>query len=332
MKLRMNKKFIYIFLLLFFIGSNLYPIFDYDRAIYAGQQEKWDVAAAGLTSLVIDHSDNPSVLYDAGVASYKREEYDHARAYFEGAVANKDISVGLKEQAYFNAGNAAVQQKKLHDAVHSYEQVLVLNKDNERARHNLELVKKMLEEEKQKQDKQDKRDKKDKQEEDKDKENKDKQDKQDKQEQGQEKQEKEDKQDKQQENRDKKEKNKQGQDKKQKQEKQEQDKKQDQQGEQDKQEKNDQQNKNNQGQEKKQKQEKDGQGEQEKQPGEKDGKQAEKQEVGNLDANQKSFDKVDAWLAKVLQQREQDDAALNKQMIKAVVEQELAGQDGQNCW
>src|SRR5438105_3534125 len=92
-------------------GLMIYPLFERDKAAYAGQQGEWDYASGMLTPYVIDHSDDPFVLYDAGVASYKVQEYDHARAYFDAASVSDKANPLLKEQAYFNAGNAAVKQK-----------------------------------------------------------------------------------------------------------------------------------------------------------------------------------------------------------------------------
>ena len=42
--------------------------------------------------------------------------------------------------------------------------------------------------------------------------------------------------------------------------------------------------------------------------------------------------KIDPALERVLEKREDRDAQLNKRMVRALVSQEMAGQDGQNCW
>lgn len=289
--------------------SCLYPLFNYDKAVYAGQQGKWDAAHAALMPLVVDNSDDPSMLYDVGVTSYKLEDYDHARAYFDAASIHKKATVLLKEQAYFNAGNAAVKQKKLHDAVDKYEQVLAINPENERAQHNLAAVKKMLEQQKQEKNEQDKDQKKDKKEK---KENKDQQkDKPDDQPEDQ----KGDQEDK---NGQDKEKDQQDNNKKQgAQESKSRDKKNG--NEQERTKKQD--DLNQESEQKKQHQEKQEQSEKE-----------QGQAHAGKKAQDESFDKVDAWLASILKKREQEDAALNKQMIKASVGKQLAGHDGQNCW
>src|SRR5437762_10717456 len=83
------------------INDTVYPIFDHDRAVFAGQQGQWDKAYADLKVLLIDKSDDPSVLYDLGVVSYKMEDYEHAQSYFDAAAHNNSASNLLKERAYF---------------------------------------------------------------------------------------------------------------------------------------------------------------------------------------------------------------------------------------
>lgn len=136
-------------------------LFDYDRAVGAAQNEQWAIAGEKFKSLVTAHPDRPDVLYDAGVVAFKNEDFEQAKALFETAAQHETAPRVLKEQAYFNKANTHVKQEQLKEALSCYDQVLMLNSENEQAKHNADVVKKMLEQQQQKQQQQDKQDKQD---------------------------------------------------------------------------------------------------------------------------------------------------------------------------
>ena len=133
------------------ICTTALPLFDYDRAVSLAQKEQWSDAGKHLNMLVAERPNNPELLYDSGVVAFNNEDYQQAKAYFEAA-AQKDVATRtLKEQTYFNKGNTHVVLQELKEALLSYEQTLMLNPDNEPAKHNHEVVKKMLEQQEQQQ-------------------------------------------------------------------------------------------------------------------------------------------------------------------------------------
>lgn len=88
--------------------------------------------------------------YRKGVAHYKAGQFAQAEQMFRHSTRPEvDSSAG------YNLGNALVQQQKLQEAVTAYEEVLKKYPDHTKARENLELVKKMLEQQKQEDKKQD---------------------------------------------------------------------------------------------------------------------------------------------------------------------------------
>lgn len=122
--------------------------FLYDRAAANAQRGDWVGAKEQLARALVDAPDNANMLYDAGVSSYKTGDMSQAAAYFKRAAETADAAL-LKERAHFNLGNTYVQKKELEKALEQYEVVLGLNPTNERARHNRDVVKKMLEQQKQ---------------------------------------------------------------------------------------------------------------------------------------------------------------------------------------
>ena len=162
----MIQHIVIVFSLIFFFPT--YSWFEHDTAVNAAAKGDWAKAKKLLTHAVVNDSGNAGVLYDAGVASYRTNDFAQAVAYFEQAAhVAPTVQNHLKEQAYFNAGNAYVQLKEFDKAIDAYDQVLALDAKHEKALHNKEVVKKM----KEKQQQQDQQ-KKDQQEKDK-KDNKD---------------------------------------------------------------------------------------------------------------------------------------------------------------
>lgn len=142
-----------VFLLLSFGCSYCYgEWFAHDRAVYDTQRQDWASALRRLNESLIDHPDDPSLLYDAGVVSYKSGNYKQAQDYCKRATKSKIIESGLQKQAYFNLGNAHVALKEYKDAVDAYEQALKLEPSDERVKHNLQKAKMLLEQQKKEQE------------------------------------------------------------------------------------------------------------------------------------------------------------------------------------
>ena len=84
--------------------------------------------------------------YRKGVAYYRMGDYAAAEEMFRQSTRPEVAS-----RAAYNLGNALVQQNRLHDAIVAYEDVLEKWPDHTQAMENLELVKKMLEQQGQQQ-------------------------------------------------------------------------------------------------------------------------------------------------------------------------------------
>lgn len=90
--------------------------------------------------------------YRKGVAYYRMGDYVSAEEMFRQSTRPEVAS-----NAEYNLGNALVQQNKLRDAIAAYESVLDKWPDHKQAKDNLELTKKMLEQQEQ-QEQQDQQD------------------------------------------------------------------------------------------------------------------------------------------------------------------------------
>jgi len=148
-----------LFFVLTLIPTYTFPHFlKRSKATHAAQKGDFTKSHELLSSLITKKPDDPELLYDAGVVAFERKKFDQAEAYFKNSAQNKNASDVLKQDAYFNWGNTNVEQKKLEDAIARYEEVLKLNPEHQEAKHNLEVVKKMLEEQKKQNEQQDQQD------------------------------------------------------------------------------------------------------------------------------------------------------------------------------
>ncbi len=165
---------IYFILTCFFSFFITHP-FSYDSVIYNAQNGDIKTADQQMRSIVVNSPDDADVLYDAGVLASQLQNHSQAAAYFNrSAQCAADQNKDLCFRAHYNAGNAYVDNKDLKKALEHYDAALVLDPDNEYARHNRDQVAQMLNQQEQQKndDQQDKQDQKD----DKDQQDKDKQD------------------------------------------------------------------------------------------------------------------------------------------------------------
>lgn len=143
-----------ILFLVAFAVLHVNAVFDYDRAAIAYQKNDQPQASRLISSLLVDNPADPALLYDAGVVAYKQKNYQQACTYFQRARDAQKVGQELSERINFNLGNTHVKQKNLQEALDAYEKVLRINPENEKARHNRDKVKEMMEQQKQEQNNQ----------------------------------------------------------------------------------------------------------------------------------------------------------------------------------
>lgn len=124
----------YIFIFLFLQPAHALSYFynTEQQAAFCFENGDYAAAAAGFQ--------DP---YRKGVAYYRMEDYAAAEEMFRKS-----------ERSDYNLGNALAKQNKLQEAIKAYEAALEKTPDHIQAKENLELVKKMLEEQKQDEQKQ----------------------------------------------------------------------------------------------------------------------------------------------------------------------------------
>ncbi len=117
-----------------------------NRALADGKAEAalqaYDRAASELP-------DEPIVRFDRGTALYALGKYPEAQKEFQRAAEAHDA--GLKADAYYNMGNSLYQEERFKEALDAYKHTLGLRSDDRRAKWNLELALRQLQQQQQKQ-------------------------------------------------------------------------------------------------------------------------------------------------------------------------------------
>jgi len=96
--------------------------------------------------------DNQSAAYNLGNAMYQQGKYEDAVKQYERA-AKTNSNPAYQADVLHNLGNAYLQQQKYKESAESYEKSLRLRPGDPDTKRNLQLVKRKLQEEKQKQPK-----------------------------------------------------------------------------------------------------------------------------------------------------------------------------------
>ncbi len=130
----------------------------------AFQNGNYEQAAEAFNDSLKSRPDSRKLHFNAGTAAYKTGDFENAITHFTDALLAEDSQ--LKQVASYNLANSLVRKgesaaepeaKKTTwgSAIEHYEETLRLNPDNKKAKDNLEITKKLLEDlEKQEQEKQ----------------------------------------------------------------------------------------------------------------------------------------------------------------------------------
>ena len=119
------------------------------RAIQAYKHGKYDEALKIYNQLATDKPYDAECNYNIGDILYKSGKFQESIPYFKRAIEHGNMHI--KVQATFNIGNVHMQEKAYDDAIKLYEEVLKMHPENQPAKHNLEVAKKLKEQEDQKQ-------------------------------------------------------------------------------------------------------------------------------------------------------------------------------------
>ncbi len=149
----MNRQRIFVVLCLCGWIIPLFSWFNQLRTDFALEKKEYDKAHALITQSLIDNPGKISALYNAGQLAYEKDDFEVAHAYFEAAAQQEDGPMPLHLQAWYQAGNSSVQQKKWQQALVEFKNVLKIDPTHEHAKKMIEQLEKLMaEKEKEKED------------------------------------------------------------------------------------------------------------------------------------------------------------------------------------
>lgn len=114
---------------------------------------KYSQAQQVYNRIIASKPDNQKAKFNLGNALYREGRYQESQSRFE-SLTSKAVNNRLREKAFYNLGNSLFKQEDYKSAIHSYEEALKIDPKDKDAKFNLELAKKMLAMQKQKNKKQ----------------------------------------------------------------------------------------------------------------------------------------------------------------------------------
>ena len=109
-------------------------------------QKLYDEALRMYTDAQASRPDAPELHYNIGNVLFRKKEYDKAVEEYLRAQAGPDPA--LSQAATFNRGNALLMQSRPEEAIQAYVQALRARPDDAGAKRNLELARRLLQEQK----------------------------------------------------------------------------------------------------------------------------------------------------------------------------------------
>jgi len=105
-------------------------------------QGQYDSALVAYQAAQVASPDSPEAYYNAASAYSQEGNFDKAINALQQALKTTDVD--LRMRSFYNLGNIYFRMNRFDDAVEAYRQVLLLDPNDNDARHNLELAIKQL--------------------------------------------------------------------------------------------------------------------------------------------------------------------------------------------
>lgn len=127
-------------------GKNPYT---FEEAVKDYEAQDYDQALQRFLVLEQQDPTDAEVQYNLGNTHFRRQHWQEAEEAYKKALSSKDGEI--RKHALYNLGNTMAAQKRYQDAIDYYEKALQIDPEYDNAQVNLELVKKLLEQESQNQ-------------------------------------------------------------------------------------------------------------------------------------------------------------------------------------
>lgn len=111
-------------------------LFEDQKIVQAYQEQDFERAHALAMAQLVEKQKDLKLLYNTGDIAYRRGEFEQAKAYFQEVGTTVLSHDPLYIKSWFNHGNCCMQRKEFEKAIESYDRVLTVEADQERATYN----------------------------------------------------------------------------------------------------------------------------------------------------------------------------------------------------
>lgn len=118
---------------------------DLIKGDYYSKEGDFDSAKDHYLSVQVREPHNSRLNYNLGICNYKQGDFGLALRNFADSAKEAQAPL-LQEKSFYNLGNALFQLEMYKEAIEAYENALKIIPEDEDAKFNLELARKMLEE------------------------------------------------------------------------------------------------------------------------------------------------------------------------------------------
>lgn len=144
--MKMIRVLIFVLITLMVYSQNTFaesPRRTVKKGITEYNQEQYDRALAEFMAARQNAKDSPEIPFNLGTTLYKLENYPEAIREFGQVLQHDDPRIA--SQAWYNLGNALAGVEKYPEAIDAYKNSLRVNHKNEDAKHNLEMLMRLME-------------------------------------------------------------------------------------------------------------------------------------------------------------------------------------------
>ena len=130
--------------------------FGQDKGKNAYADERYDEARTYYEDILLNRKNDNAAKYGLGTTAYKQKDIETALRFLSDAKNSEDLKLASK--AYYNLGNMLREQNKMDESLSLYKKAMELDPSDEDAKINYELLKQVMQQNKENQQDQNKQD------------------------------------------------------------------------------------------------------------------------------------------------------------------------------
>jgi len=130
--------------------------FGQDKGKNAFADERYDEARSYYEEILLKRKNDNAAKFGLGTTAYKQKDIETALRFLSDAKNSEDLKLASK--AYYNLGNMLREQNKMDESLSLYKKAMELDSDDQDAKINYELLKQVMQQNKENQQDQNQQD------------------------------------------------------------------------------------------------------------------------------------------------------------------------------